>query len=111
METVNSLTSAASRAVFGTTATNTNEAGTAGQEPVSGQLGDVKKGEPYDKGNLETTEPGTEGEVEGQEPIAGKKGDVQKGEPFDLGNAGEFFVSLSSCVWLGREREKDGNSG
>jgi len=85
METVNNLTAAASRAVFGTGTTNT--AGeSAGQEPVSGgALGDVKKGEPYDMGNIEA-ETG-----EGTEPVAGEKGDVKKGEPFDLGNAGEFL--------------------
>jgi len=86
METVTNIASAASRAVFGTPATS-NAAGneSAGQEPVAGQLGDVKQGEPYDKGNLET-ETG-----DGKEPVAGEKGNVKKGEPFDMGNAGEFL--------------------
>ncbi|KAF8849916.1 hypothetical protein BDZ45DRAFT_697147 [Acephala macrosclerotiorum] len=52
MEAVNSIASAASRAIWGENATGTNE--TQGIEPVSGQTGDVKAGEPYDKGNEET---------------------------------------------------------
>jgi hypothetical protein len=52
METVNNIASAASRAIWGENTTATNE--TAGTEPVSGQTGDVKAGEPYDKGNEET---------------------------------------------------------
>jgi hypothetical protein len=60
METVNNLASAASRAIWGE-GKSTNEAQTAteqvegnetkGQEPVSGQTGNVEAGEPYDKGN------------------------------------------------------------
>ena len=57
METVtnaaSNVASVASRAIWGDTTnkdtTATNE--TAGKEPVSGQVGDVKTGEPYDKGN------------------------------------------------------------
>ncbi|KAK2627357.1 hypothetical protein QTJ16_003323 [Diplocarpon rosae] len=57
METVNSIASAASRAIWGdgsaedkpTTAPAANE--TVGKEPVAGEMGDVKRGEPYDKGN------------------------------------------------------------
>ncbi|CZR65023.1 uncharacterized protein PAC_14923 [Phialocephala subalpina] len=52
METVNNIASAASRVIWGENTTATNE--TAGSEPVSGQTGDVKAGEPYDKGNEET---------------------------------------------------------
>jgi hypothetical protein len=59
METVNNLASAASRAIWGEGNTG-NEAQTngevkdnsQGQEPVSGEMGDVKNGEPYDKGNV-----------------------------------------------------------
>jgi len=95
METVNNLTAAASRAVFGTNTANTASE-SAGQEPVSGALGDVKKGEPYDKGNLETPT------GEGTEPISGEKGDVKKGEPFDMGNSGEFNALIAergTAVW------------
>ncbi|PBP18906.1 hypothetical protein BUE80_DR010386 [Diplocarpon rosae] len=57
METVNNIASAASRAIWGdgsaedkpTTVPAANE--TAGKEPVAGEMGDVKRGEPYDKGN------------------------------------------------------------
>jgi len=77
METVNNITSAASRAVFGTTSAAT-ESPSRGQ-PVSGELGDVKAGEPYDAGNLPTPM--------GEEPISGQLGDVKKGEPFDGGNS------------------------
>lgn len=58
METVNNIASAASRAIWGdgTTAEEKKDGvsgnETAGKEPVSGELGDVKSGEPYDKGNV-----------------------------------------------------------
>lgn len=52
METVNNLASAASRAIWGEQAANeAQHENKLGSEPVSGQTGDVKKGEPYDKGN------------------------------------------------------------
>lgn len=66
MEAVNNLAAAASKAIWGepeaektstghpleknNVTTDTNE--TAGREPVSGSLGNVKAGEPYDKGNV-----------------------------------------------------------
>jgi len=54
METVNNLTSAASRAIWGeTSSTNGSQPTDFGGEPVSGQKGDVEKGEPYDAGNLD----------------------------------------------------------
>ncbi|KAK1980547.1 hypothetical protein LZ30DRAFT_594531 [Colletotrichum cereale] len=45
METINSITNAASKAIWGT-----NE---ANQEPVSGVKGNTNQGEPYDAGNIE----------------------------------------------------------
>jgi hypothetical protein len=54
METVNNLASAASRAIWGDGAVDSaqsKENETQGQEPLSGETGDVKAGEPYDKGN------------------------------------------------------------
>jgi len=66
METVSNLTSAASRAIWGETSTQPTE---SGQEPVSGQKGDVGKGEPYDAGNLgESTQP---------EPTSTKSADTE----------------------------------
>jgi len=54
METVNNLTSAASRAIWGEpSTTNGSQPTESGGEPVSGQKGDVEKGEPYDAGNLD----------------------------------------------------------
>jgi len=50
METVNNLTSAASRAIWGDQEAEQKK--TEGTEPVSGEMGDVKAGEPYDKGNM-----------------------------------------------------------
>lgn len=47
METINNLTAAATKAVWGD-----NETGN--KEPVSGVKGDTARGEPYDGGNLET---------------------------------------------------------
>ncbi|OTA60317.1 hypothetical protein K449DRAFT_435413 [Hypoxylon sp. EC38] len=49
METVNSMASAAAKAVWGDNKQN-------GQEPISGQTGDTSKGEPYDAGNIEDPE-------------------------------------------------------
>ena len=52
METVNNIASAASKAIWGETATNKDDkTTTSGQEPISGEVGNVKAGEPYDKGN------------------------------------------------------------
>lgn len=69
METVNNLAAAASKAIWGeqpaegadrtessnstgvTVPKSTSENETKGQEPLSGVLGDVGKGEPFDKGN------------------------------------------------------------
>jgi len=50
METVTSLASSASRAIWGDQTTR-NE--TNGREPIAGETGDVNAGEPYDKGNLD----------------------------------------------------------
>ena len=50
METVNNLTSAASRLIWGEQ-TKTSENETQGKEPLSGEVGNTAKGEPYDKGN------------------------------------------------------------
>ncbi|KAF5673093.1 hypothetical protein FHETE_3578 [Fusarium heterosporum] len=47
METINNLTAAATKAVWGETETGK-------KEPVSGVQGDTARGEPYDAGNLET---------------------------------------------------------
>ncbi|KAI1469575.1 uncharacterized protein F4812DRAFT_423714 [Daldinia caldariorum] len=46
METINNVTSAAVRAVWGESKQN-------GTEPISGQTGNTSKGEPYDAGNIE----------------------------------------------------------
>ncbi|PVH70319.1 hypothetical protein DL98DRAFT_139738 [Cadophora sp. DSE1049] len=60
METVTNIASAASRAIWGE-GTNPDEKKdgneTLGKEPVSGELGEVKSGEPYDKGNVDTSLP------------------------------------------------------
>jgi len=56
MDTVTNMTHVASKALFGESGhdkeTRDNE--TQGREPVSGQLGNVAAGEPYDGGNLDT---------------------------------------------------------
>lgn len=44
METINNLTSAASKAIWGE--------GQSHEEPVSGKMGNVAAGEPYDAGNI-----------------------------------------------------------
>ncbi|ETS84010.1 hypothetical protein PFICI_05886 [Pestalotiopsis fici W106-1] len=46
MDTINSIAKTAANAVWGPNTTD-------GKEPVSGHQGDVSKGEPYDKGNIE----------------------------------------------------------
>jgi hypothetical protein len=47
MDTVNKVAKAATKAIWGETS---NE--TSGEEPVSGQMGNVAAGEPYDAGNM-----------------------------------------------------------
>jgi hypothetical protein len=66
METVNNIAAAASKVIWGDQPPTTTEEGTEkknvttstsetmGKEPVSGELGNVKAGEPYDKGNIGT---------------------------------------------------------
>ncbi|KAK7751643.1 hypothetical protein SLS62_006469 [Diatrype stigma] len=49
METINSVASAAAKAVWGESTQQQQH----GDEPVSGQTGNTAKGEPYDAGNLE----------------------------------------------------------
>jgi len=67
METVNNLTSAASRAIWG----------------------DASK-----TSNTETTQ--TQNEIQGREPLSGETGDVAAGEPYDKGNAGTLFPPFPS---------------
>jgi hypothetical protein len=52
METITNAASAASRAIWGAPAPQTE----SGQEPISGQTGNTENGEPYDAGNIEPTE-------------------------------------------------------
>jgi len=54
MDTVTNITTAASKAIFGEAGEEAAHNQTAGREPVSGQMGNVAAGEPYDKGNVET---------------------------------------------------------
>ncbi|KAH8600005.1 hypothetical protein B0O99DRAFT_611560 [Bisporella sp. PMI_857] len=93
METVSNLTSAASRAIWGDSTTEKKKNEAVGQEPISGDLGNVKAGEPYDKGNVEPSALGsaadsrtTNNETNGQEPLSGELGDTKAGEPYDKGN-------------------------
>ena len=54
---VNTVTTTASKAIWGDqTTTNTTE----GKEPISGETGNVKAGEPYDKGNDDNATLGTD---------------------------------------------------
>lgn len=46
MDTINSMAKTAANVVWGSNTTD-------GKEPVSGHQGDVSKGEPFDKGNVE----------------------------------------------------------
>ena len=69
METVNNLTSAASRAIWGDPNKNTDT--TQNEEPISGETGDVSTGEPYDKGNV--------GEFTSQELNSGSESFVNSG--------------------------------
>jgi hypothetical protein len=54
MDAVTNLTTAASRVIWGDAGADTAHDETAGKEPVSGQMGNVAAGEPYDKGNAGT---------------------------------------------------------
>ncbi|KAK0753274.1 hypothetical protein B0T18DRAFT_10401 [Schizothecium vesticola] len=49
MESLNNISSAVTKAIWGTDESTT-------QEPISGKTGDVSKGQPYDAGNLEPNE-------------------------------------------------------
>ncbi|KAF5877162.1 putative glycine-rich cell wall structural protein 1 protein [Botrytis fragariae] len=61
METVNNIAAAASKVIWGEPQETTDAANativpeTKGTEPISGELGDTKKGEPYDLGNADST--------------------------------------------------------
>lgn len=44
METINTIANAASKAIWGESQSH--------EEPVSGKMGDVAAGEPYDAGNI-----------------------------------------------------------
>jgi hypothetical protein len=44
MDTINTITTAASKAIWGESQSH--------EEPVSGKMGDVAAGEPYDAGNI-----------------------------------------------------------
>jgi len=63
--TVSSIANVASKAIWGDSTIETTHDTTASAEPLSGETGEVKAGEPYDKGNLDSTE--TEATVPGQE--------------------------------------------
>lgn len=52
MDTVTNITTAASKVIWGEGGEETAHNETAGKEPVSGQMGNVAAGEPYDRGNL-----------------------------------------------------------
>lgn len=56
MDTVTNITTAASKAIFGDAGEEAAHNETAGREPVSGQMGNVAAGEPYDKGNVGTVQ-------------------------------------------------------
>ncbi|KAH8790615.1 hypothetical protein BGZ57DRAFT_1000768 [Hyaloscypha finlandica] len=72
MDTVNNLASAASRAIWGegngANGAQTKDNETSGQEPVSGETGNVEAGEPYDKGNAEPTSTPSEPKITADEP-------------------------------------------
>ena len=51
MDTVNSIASSASKAIWGDNTNTTQSNETGGQEPVSGETGNTKAGEPFDAGN------------------------------------------------------------
>ncbi|CAD6443778.1 5e4888f6-28ff-4a7f-965d-a15ae8ed3c27 [Sclerotinia trifoliorum] len=59
--TVNNIAAAASKVIWGEPQETTDAANatvvpeTKGTEPISGEMGDTLKGEPYDKGNLDST--------------------------------------------------------
>ncbi|CZT52267.1 uncharacterized protein RSE6_13562 [Rhynchosporium secalis] len=50
---VSAVTTTVSHAIWGEGENPETKKDTIGKEPVSGQLGDVKSGEPYDKGNVD----------------------------------------------------------
>lgn len=75
METINSMASAAAKAVWG----ESNDSTTTSNKEI------------HEPGTTTTTNMSTTNETQGQEPISGKLGDTSKGEPFDAGNIGTIF--------------------
>ncbi|KAI1757734.1 hypothetical protein F4782DRAFT_479627 [Xylaria castorea] len=66
METINNMAASAAKAVWGESKPST-------EEPVSGQLGNTSKGEPYDAGNIEPIGATTGNAAE---PMSANTGDV-----------------------------------
>ncbi|PVH75407.1 hypothetical protein DL98DRAFT_518612 [Cadophora sp. DSE1049] len=54
---------------------------TGGKEPVSGELGNVNAGEPYDKGNEETSEPKSPTNTASKEAPASESASSAKADP------------------------------
>lgn len=79
MEAINSMASAAAKAVWGESNTKENE------NPAT---------------STTTSTTTMNNETHGQEPVSGKQGDVSKGEPYDAGNMGAQFPSLFFLSFL-----------
>lgn len=57
MEAITNAASAASKAIFGESATNSSQpTDQTGREPLNGELGDTSKGEPFDAGITDSTD-------------------------------------------------------
>ncbi|KAF3769679.1 hypothetical protein M406DRAFT_343810 [Cryphonectria parasitica EP155] len=105
MDTINSIASSASKAIWGenadnntnaaaadgttttTTNTNTTTNETQGQEPVSGKQGDTSKGEPFDAGNIEPTQTGDNAATESKDTTTASKGPTSE-HPSTTGDTG-----------------------
>ncbi|KAL2016231.1 hypothetical protein VTK56DRAFT_4036 [Thermocarpiscus australiensis] len=81
METINTIATAASKAIWGENKAENQ----SGQEPVSGKMGNVAAGEPYDAGNIEPSEAALSSaerkETERKEEVTETAHETAKDEP------------------------------
>lgn len=87
METINSITSAATKAIWGDNSQGNQQTGTE-PNPTSTTTATTTNTDTDTNTNTNTNTSDMNNETRGQEPISGVQGDTSKGEPFDAGNIG-----------------------
>lgn len=89
METINSMASAAAKAVWGESSNNNNETHEPGTTTTATTATTTDNNSTTTNNNENMS---AINETRGQEPISGKLGDTSKGEPFDAGNIGMIIM-------------------